>query len=61
MTESATKDELRHEIELLRLDINAMRRDTYARIIQLEKRLLIELGTMVALAIGLVAALVKLL
>jgi hypothetical protein len=55
--EFATKQdiaELRHEIELLRRDIDA-------RLALLEQRLTIKLGTLIAVAIGLVATLVKLL
>ena len=42
-------------------DIDDLRRDMDARFIQSEQRLIIKLGTLMALAIGIVAALVKLL
>ena len=52
--ELATKEDLKHEMEW-------MRRDMDARLIQLEQRLTIRLGAMMAFSIGVVAALVKLL
>ncbi|WP_333688480.1 hypothetical protein [Methylococcus capsulatus] len=52
--ELVTKTDLQHELELLRRDIDA-------RFIQLEQRLVIKLGALMALSVGLVAALVKLL
>ena len=42
-------------------DIDDLRRDMDARFIQSEQRLIIKLGTLMARAIGLVAAVVKLL
>ena len=42
-------------------DIDDLRRDMDSRLIQLEQRLVIKLGGLIALSIGLVAALVKLL
>lgn len=42
-------------------DINDLRRDIEARFIQTEQRLIIKLGTLIAVAMGVVAALVKLL
>ncbi|CAA9889982.1 conserved hypothetical protein [Candidatus Methylobacter favarea] len=50
-----------NDIHDLRRDIDDLRRDMEARFIQLEQRLIIKLGGLMALAIGLVAALVKLL
>jgi hypothetical protein len=45
-----TKDDLKHEVELLRRDMRDM-----------EQRLIIKLGALMAFSIGIVAALVKLL
>ncbi len=42
-------------------DIEDLRRDMEARLIQTEQRLVIKLGTLMAVSIGIVAALVKLL
>ncbi|MDP1558670.1 MAG: hypothetical protein Q8K59_08565 [Nitrosomonas sp.] len=50
----ATKEDLRREIE-------SLRRDMDARFIQMEQRLVIKLGGLMAFSIGIVAALVKLL
>jgi hypothetical protein len=50
----ATKDDLHREIE-------SLRRDMDARFIQTEQRLVIKLGALMAVSIGIVAALVKLL
>jgi hypothetical protein len=50
----ATKDDLHREIE-------SLRRDMDARFIQTEQRLVIKLGALMAISIGIVAALVKLL
>ncbi len=50
----ATKEDLHREIE-------SLRRDMDARFIQTEQRLVIKLGGLMALSIGIVAALVKLL
>jgi len=49
------------DIDDVRRDIDDLRRDMDARFIQSEQRLVIKLGTLIALAIGIVAALVKLL
>lgn len=54
LKELATKEDLQGEIGSLRCDIDA-------RLIQVEQRLIIKLGAMMALSIGFVAALVKLL
>lgn len=48
-------------IKDIRRDIDDLRRDMDARLIQMEQRLTIRLGAMMALSISLVAALVKLL
>jgi predicted lipoprotein len=48
--ELVTKEDLKHEVELLRRDMHDM-----------EQRLIIKLGGLMALSIGIVAALVKLL
>ncbi|TAL43767.1 MAG: DUF1640 domain-containing protein [Methylovulum sp.] len=50
-----------HDINDVRRDINDLHRDMEARFIQAEQRLVIKLGTLMALSIGIVAALVKLL
>jgi hypothetical protein len=42
-------------------DIDDLRRDMDAKFIQLEQKLVIKLGSMMVVAIGIVAALVKLL
>ncbi len=50
-----------HDINDVRRDINDLHRDMDARLIQLEQRLIIKLGALITVAIGIVAALVKLL
>jgi len=50
-----------HDINDVRRDISDLRRDMDTRLIQLEQRLIIKLGTLIAFAIGVVAVLVKLL
>ena len=50
LKELVTKEDLRHEVELLRRDMHDM-----------EQRLIIKLGALMAFSIGVVAALVKLL
>ncbi len=50
-----------HDINDIRRDINDLRRDMGMRLIQLEQRLIIKLGSLIAVSIGIVAALVKLL
>ena len=50
-----------HDINDVRRDINDLRSDMDARLIQLEQRLIIKLGSMMVVAIGIVAVLVKLL
>lgn len=50
LKEFTTKQDLKHKVDLLRCDIK-----------ELEQRLIIKLGTLMALSIGIVAALVKLL
>ena len=50
-----------HDINDVRRDINDLRRDMDTRLIQLEQRLIIKLGAMIAFAIGIIAVLVKLL
>jgi hypothetical protein len=49
------------DIADVRRDIDDMRRELDAKLIQLEQRLIIKLGALMGIAIGLVAALVKLL
>ncbi|MEI6269000.1 MAG: DUF1640 domain-containing protein [Methylococcaceae bacterium] len=50
LKELVTKEDLRHEVELLRRDMRDM-----------DQRLIIKLGTLMVFSIGVVAALVKLL
>ena len=50
LKELVSKEDLKHEVELLRRDMRDM-----------EQRLIIKLGALMAFAIGIVAALVKLL
>ena len=50
LKELVTKDDLKHEVELLRRDMRDM-----------EQRLIIKLGALMAFSIGIVAALVRLL
>ncbi|MGR9014826.1 MAG: DUF1640 domain-containing protein [Gammaproteobacteria bacterium] len=54
LKELVTKEDLHHEIESLRREMNS-------GFIQVEQRLVIKLGGLMALSIGIVAALVKLL
>ncbi len=54
LKELATKEDLHREIE-------SLRREMQAGFIQVEQRLVIKLGTLMAFSIGIVAALVKLL
>ena len=50
LKELVTKDDLKHEMELLRRDM-----------LEMEQRLIIKLGALMAVSIGIIAALVKLL
>ena len=50
-----------HDIHDVRRDINDLRRDMDSRFIQMEQRLTIKLGALMAFSIGIVAVLVKLL
>jgi len=54
LKELVTKEDLHHEIE-------SLRREMLSGFIQVEQRLVIKLGGLMALSIGIVAALVKLL
>lgn len=62
---ASTLEQARIEYDLdsvaTKRDIDDLRRDMDARLIQMEQRLTIRLGAMMALSISLVAALVKLL
>jgi hypothetical protein len=49
------------DIAAMRQEVELLRRDMDARFIQLEQRLIIKLGMLIAASIGIVAALVKLL
>ncbi|MFA5018937.1 MAG: DUF1640 domain-containing protein [Methylobacter sp.] len=51
----------KRDIDDLRRDIDVLRHDMDSRFIQTEQRLVIKLGGLMALSIGVVAALVKLL
>ena len=57
LKELVTKDDLKHELALVRRDIDDVRRDMR----EMEQRLIIKLGALMAFSIGIVAALVKLL
>ena len=59
--ELVTKDDLHREIESLRREMMTGFAQVDSRFIQLEQRLIIKLGGLIALSIGIVAALVKLL
>ncbi len=61
LKELATKEDLRRDLKELeqRLDVRFSQVDS--RFIQLEQRLIIKLGALMAFSIGIVAALVKLL
>ena len=61
LKELATKEDLLATPKDLHRDIGDLRRDIEARFVQLEQRLIIKLGTLMALSIGIVAALVRLL
>jgi len=61
LKELVTKEDLQSTRNDLRRDIDDLRRDMEARLIQTEQRLVIKLGTLMAVSIGIVAALVKLL
>ncbi len=50
-----------HDINDVRRDITDLRRDMDARLMQLEQRLIIKLGSMMVVAIAVIAAMVKLL
>ena len=56
-----TKEDLHREIESLRREMMMGFTQVDSRFIQLEQRLIIKLGGLIALSIGIVAALVKLL
>jgi hypothetical protein len=57
----ATKADLAREAEYLRRDIREMEQRIDARFVQLEQRMTIKLGGLMVVAVGVVAALVKLL
>ena len=61
LRELVTKEDLLATQKDLHRDIDDLRRDMDVRLVQLEQRLIIKLGTLMALSIGIVAALVKLL
>ena len=62
LKELVTKDDLHREIEFLRREMMTRFAQVDSRFIQLEQRLIIKLGGLIALSlsIGIVAALVKL-
>jgi 2-phosphoglycerate kinase len=61
LKELVTKEDLHREVESLRREIMTGFAQVDSRFIQLEQRLIIKLGGLIALSIGIVAALVKLL
>jgi hypothetical protein len=61
LKELVTKEDLHREIESLRREVMTGFSQVDSRFIQLEQRLIIKLGGLMALSIGIVAALVKLL
>ena len=61
LKELVTKEDLHREIESLRREMMTGFAQVDSRFIQLEQRLIIKLGGLMALSIGIVAALVKLL
>lgn len=61
LKELITKEDLHREMESLRRDIDARFVQVDLHFVQLEQRLIIKLGGLMALSIGIVAALVKLL
>jgi len=61
LKELVTKEDLHREIESLRREMITGFAQVDSRFIELEQRLIIKLGGLIALSIGIVAALVKLL
>lgn len=61
LKELATKEDVLAAQKDIRQEMELLRRDMDARFIQLEQRLIIKLGMLIAASIGIVAALVKLL
>lgn len=61
LKELATKEDMLAAQKDIRQEMELLRRDMDARFIQLEQRLIIRLGMLIAASIGIVAALVKLL
>ena len=61
LKELVTKEDLHREIDTLRREMLTGFSQVDFRLIQLEQRLIIKLGGLIALSIGVVAALVKLL
>jgi len=61
LKELVTKEDLHREIESLRREVMTGFAQVDSHFIQLEQRLIIKLGGLMALSIGIVAALVKLL
>ena len=61
LKELVTKEDLHREIESLRREMMTGFAQVDSRFIQLEQRLIIKLGGLIALSIGIVATLVKLL
>ncbi|MDD5579613.1 MAG: DUF1640 domain-containing protein [Methylobacter sp.] len=61
LKEQVTKEDWRREIESLRREMMTCFAQVDSRFIPLERRLIIKLGGLMALSIGIVAALVKLL
>jgi hypothetical protein len=61
LKELVTKEDLHREVESLRREMNTGFVQLDSRLIQLEQQLSIKLGGLMALSIGIVAALIKLL
>ena len=61
LKELVTKEDLHREMEVLRREMGSSFAQVDARFIQMEQRLTIKLGTLMAFSIGIVAILVKLL
>ena len=55
------KHEIKHEIHVVKRDLEDLRREMQASFLSLEQRMTIKLGALMVVAVGSVAALVKLL
>jgi hypothetical protein len=61
LKELATKEDIRREADSIRKEISELRKDNERDLRELEMRLTMKLGALMAASIGVVAALVKLL